>query len=101
MTFLKNVAKAQNIAVVCTIRSPASVFAGFDNVMVLSMGGVACPGKAAKMNAYLASVDRPPPIPTRPSSSSTSSTKTSRQPPASGRCSISGPKVPASTYGCS
>ena len=49
MTFLKNVAKEQKIAVVCTIHQPpASVFAGFDNVMVLSMGRVAYFGKAAR-----------------------------------------------------
>lgn len=67
MTFLKNVAKAQNIAVVCTIHQPpASVFAGFDNVMVLSMGRVAYFGKAAKMNAYLAGVNHAPTADTNP-----------------------------------
>ena len=46
MTFLKKVAKEQKIAVVCTIHQPpASVFAGFDNVMVLSMGRVAISAK--------------------------------------------------------
>lgn len=67
MTFLKNVAKEQNIAVVCTIHQPpASVFAGFDNVMVLSMGRVAYFGKAAKMNEYLSGIDHAPTEDTNP-----------------------------------
>ena len=53
--------------------TPASIFAGFDNAMVLSMGRVAYFGKAKKMGAYLAEIGSPPPrTPTPPSSSSTS-----------------------------
>ena len=60
MTFLKNIAASANMAVVCTIHQPpASVFAGFDNTMILSMGRVAYFGKAAKMNEYLASIGSP------------------------------------------
>ena len=67
MTFLKKVAKEQKIAVVCTIHQPpASVFAGFDNVMVLSMGRVAYFGKAAKMNEYLSGIDHAPTADTNP-----------------------------------
>jgi len=61
MTFLKKVAAESNIAVVCTIHQPpASVFAGFDNTMILSMGRVAYFGKATKMGEYLASIGAPP-----------------------------------------
>jgi len=67
MTFLKNVAREQNIAVACTIHQPpASVFAGFDNVMVLSMGRVAYFGKAAKMAAYLTGINNAPTADTNP-----------------------------------
>ena len=68
MTFLKNVAASNNIAVVCTIHQPpASVFADFDNAMVLSMGRVAYFGKAAKMSEYLTSIGSPSPADTNPS----------------------------------
>lgn len=67
MTFLKKVAATSNIAVVCTIHQPpASVFAGFDNTMILSMGRVAYFGKASKMGAYLAEIGSPPPPETNP-----------------------------------
>jgi ABC-type multidrug transport system ATPase subunit len=67
MSFLQTVAATQNVAVVCTIHQPpASVFAGFDNTMVLSMGRVAYFGKAKKMGAYLANVGFPPPVDTNP-----------------------------------
>ena len=61
------VAAEQNVAVVCTIHQPpASVFADFDNTMVLSMGRVAYFGKAEKMGAYLAGVGFPLPADTNP-----------------------------------
>ena len=61
MSFLKKIAASSNIAVVCTIHQPpASVFAGFDNAMILSMGRVAYFGKAAKLGEYLASIGSPP-----------------------------------------
>ena len=67
MTFLKDVAARNNIAVVCTIHQPpASVFAGFDNAMVLSMGRIAYFGKAAKMSEYLTNIGSPPSADTNP-----------------------------------
>ena len=67
MSFLRTVAAEQNVAVVCTIHQPpASVFADFDNTMVLSMGRVAYFGKAEKMGAYLAGVGFPLPADTNP-----------------------------------
>ena len=67
MSFLRAVAAEQNVAVVCTIHQPpASVFADFDNTMVLSMGRVAYFGKAEKMGAYLAGVGFPLPADTNP-----------------------------------
>jgi len=65
MTFLKKIASAQNVAVLCTIHQPpASVFAGFDNNLILSMGRVAYFGKAAAMGEYFSSIGRPPPADT-------------------------------------
>jgi len=62
MSFLKEYAKKANIAVVCTIHQPpASVFASFDNNLILSMGRVAYFGKAAAMGEYFGSIGRPPP----------------------------------------
>ena len=67
MSFLKKIAAEENVAVVCTIHQPpASIFAGFDNAMVLSMGRVAYFGKAKKMGAYLAEIGSPPPADTNP-----------------------------------
>ena len=62
MSFLKKIAEARSIAIVCTIHQPpASVFAGFNNCMVLSMGRVAYFGKAESMGEYFASVGNAPP----------------------------------------
>lgn len=62
MTFLRDIAKEENIAVVCTIHQPpASVFAGFDSMMLLSLGRVAYCGKAASMGEYFESIGSPPP----------------------------------------
>ena len=67
MSFLQKVAAEQNVAVVCTIHQPpASVFAGFDNTMVLSMGRIAYFGKAKKMGQYLSSIGQSPPADTNP-----------------------------------
>lgn len=61
MGFLKEIAAATGAAVLCTIHQPpASVFADFDNAMVLSMGRVAYFGKAARMGEYLASIGSAP-----------------------------------------
>lgn len=65
MSFLQKVAAEQNVAVVCTIHQPpASVFAGFDNTMVLSLGKIAYFGKASAMGAYLTSIGKAPPADT-------------------------------------
>ena len=62
MSLLKAVAKARSVIIVCTIHQPpASVFAGFDSCMVLSMGRVAYFGKADSMGAWFASIGNPPP----------------------------------------
>ena len=92
MSFLQKVAAEQNVAVVCTIHQPpASVFAGFDNTMVLyvlglsqipptvcpnttdtfficlrSMGKIAYFGKASAMGDYLTRIGKPPPADTNP-----------------------------------
>jgi ABC-type multidrug transport system ATPase subunit len=67
MSFLQKVAAEQNVAVVCTIHQPpASVFAGFDNTMVLSLGKIAYFGKASAMGAYLTSIGKAPPADTNP-----------------------------------
>jgi len=61
MTFLKNIAAEINIAVACTIHQPpASVFADFDNTMILSMGRVAYFGKAHLLGEYLGTIGYPP-----------------------------------------
>ena len=61
MSFLKHVAKERDIAIVCTIHQPpASVFAGFDNALILSMGRIAYFGKAAQMGEYFASIGNAP-----------------------------------------
>jgi len=62
MGFLARMAASSNVAAVCTIHQPpASVFAGFDNCMILSMGRVAYFGKAQAMGKYFTSIDAPPP----------------------------------------
>lgn len=67
MSFLQKVAAEQNVAVVCTIHQPpASVFAGFDNTMVLSLGKIAYFGKASAMGDYLTRIGKPPPADTNP-----------------------------------
>ena len=66
MSFLKKIAAEENVGV-CTIHQPpASIFAGFDNAMVLSMGRVAYFGKAKKMGAYLAEIGSPAPADANP-----------------------------------
>eukprot|EP00967_Tisochrysis_lutea_P042818 scaffold51558_cov29-Tisochrysis_lutea.AAC.2 len=62
MTFLKRIALAQRLAVACTIHQPsASVFAGFDQTLILSDGRVAYSGLASDLGAYLASLGKPLP----------------------------------------
>lgn len=67
MTFLKDIAAEKQIAVVCTIHQPpASVFSGFDNTMILSMGRIAYFGKADKLSEYLTKIGNPPMADTNP-----------------------------------
>ena len=60
MAFLRQLAQAANIAIVCTIHQPSSaVFNGFDRIMLLSKGKVAYLGPAAKTESYFANIGYP------------------------------------------
>lgn len=62
MTFLKTIAAQKTIAILCTIHQPpASVFAGFDNALVLASGRVAYFGAASAMGTYFAALGKTPP----------------------------------------
>lgn len=62
MSFLKEVANRNNLAVICTIHQPASkVFAGFHNTLVLSAGAIAYNGPAREVASYFASIGHPLP----------------------------------------
>eukprot|EP00966_Prymnesium_polylepis_P324707 7380730-Prymnesium_polylepis.1 len=62
MKLLGQVALAQRMAVMCTIHQPStSVFAGFDQTLVLSGGRVAYFGAASGMAEFLATAGRPVP----------------------------------------
>ena len=62
MSFLKEIASKKQIAVLCTIHQPpASVFAGFDDNLVLASGRIAYFGPAKDMGDYFASIGKPPP----------------------------------------
>ena len=62
MTLLKKVAIDNQVAILCTIHQPsASVWAGFDNALILSMGRTAYCGPAAKLGDYCASLGKPVP----------------------------------------
>lgn len=62
MGFLKELAKASNIAICCTIHQPSSaVFNGFDRIMLLSKGRVAYLGPAHKTESYFANIGYPVP----------------------------------------
>lgn len=62
MGFLKDLAKASNIAICCTIHQPSSaVFHGFDRIMLLSKGRVAYLGPASKTESYFANIGYPVP----------------------------------------
>lgn len=62
MSFLKQVADKENLAVICTIHQPASkVFAGFHNTLVLSAGAIAYNGPAREVASYFASIGHPLP----------------------------------------
>ena len=62
MTLLKKVAVDNQVAILCTIHQPsASVWAGFDNALILSMGRTAYCGPAAKLGDYCASLGKPVP----------------------------------------
>ena len=53
MSFLKELAQATNIAIVCTIHQPSTaVFNGFDRVMLLSSGRVAYLGTSKDVLPY-------------------------------------------------
>jgi ABC-type multidrug transport system ATPase subunit len=59
MSFLKELAAQQRIAVLCTIHQPpASVFAGFDDNLILASGRIAYFGSAAAMGDYFAKLDK-------------------------------------------
>eukprot|EP00962_Isochrysis_galbana_P019344 scaffold5635_cov120-Isochrysis_galbana.AAC.7 len=59
MAFLRLTAQTMNVAILCTVHQPsASVFAGFDDVLVLAAGRPAYFGPAADMGRYLESVGR-------------------------------------------
>ena len=62
MSFLKALAAQRGIAVLCTIHQPpASVFAGFDDNLILASGRIAYFGAAAKMGEYFESLGKAPP----------------------------------------
>jgi len=62
MHFLKVTAKQTNIPILCTIHQPsASVYEGFDDVLVLAAGRVAYFGAAAQMGRYLETLGTPLP----------------------------------------
>jgi ABC-type multidrug transport system ATPase subunit len=62
MTFLKQIAAKQSVAIVCTIHQPpAAVFKGFDDLIVLASGRTAYFGAAEKMGDYFASLGHVPP----------------------------------------
>ena len=62
MSFLKTVAAERQIAVLCTIHQPpASVFAGFDDTLILASGRIAYFGAASELGTYLAKVGKTPP----------------------------------------
>jgi ABC-type multidrug transport system ATPase subunit len=67
MTFLKEIATTEKLAIACTIHQPsASVFAGFDKTLILSDGRVAFSGLASDLGPYLASLGRPLPLAANP-----------------------------------
>ena len=67
MRFLKELAVAANIAIVCTIHQPSSaVYNGFDRVMLLSGGKVAFLGAAADALPHFADAGYPMPPNTNP-----------------------------------
>merc|ERR1719424_1269806 len=62
MTFLKRIAADRTIAVLCTIHQPpASVFAGFDDALVLAAGRIAYFGAASAMGGYFGALGKTPP----------------------------------------
>ena len=61
MDFLKVFAQKMDVAILCTIHQPsASVFAGFDDLLVLSEGRLAYYGKAAKLEDHLVEMGHDP-----------------------------------------
>lgn len=57
MKFLRSLAKEANICVICTVHQPpAAVFAGFDEVMVMTRGQTAYTGSAAGMVPYFCGI---------------------------------------------
>ena len=62
MKFLKQIATSRNIAVLCTIHQPpASVFAGFDDTLILASGRIAYFGAASAMAGHFAALGKVPP----------------------------------------
>jgi ABC-type multidrug transport system ATPase subunit len=67
MKFLKDLAVAANIAIVCTIHQPSSaVYNGFDRVMLLSKGRIAFLGAAAEALPYFREIGHQMPPNTNP-----------------------------------
>lgn len=62
MKFTKELAVAANVVSICTIHQPsAAVFAGFDQVMLLSNGRCAYKGLASDVNTYFTRIGYPVP----------------------------------------
>merc|ERR1712070_113135 len=67
MSFLKELAQATNIAIVCTIHQPSTaVFNGFDRVMLLSSGRVAYLGTSKDVLPYFEKIGHKMPANTNP-----------------------------------
>jgi ABC-type multidrug transport system ATPase subunit len=67
MAFLRQTARQWNVAMLCTIHQPsASVFAGFDECLILSSGRIAYLGVAARLSAHLDAIGKPVPPYTNP-----------------------------------
>jgi hypothetical protein len=67
MKFLKDLARSTNITIIATIHQPsATVFAGFEDVMVLAGGRTAFFGSAESLPTHLNEIGKPVPMSTNP-----------------------------------